>query len=117
MYVRPDLVDAAIVAKTPSVTAAMPELRAAAATPGWPGYFGAPRHASVALGKADQEVSAAEFVRIAMQILDGADERSMQRYADMMLAIPDIQTAGTGAKKHNDEVAAKQQAWLSKRRR
>jgi creatinine amidohydrolase len=117
MYVRPDLVDTEALASTPSVTTPMPELLSSARKPGWPGYFGAPRHASAALGKSDQEAATREFIRIAMQILDGADERSMKRYADMMLAIPDIQAIGEGSRKHDEAVAAKQEAWLSKRRR
>ena len=117
MYLRPDLVDTRALAGTPSVTTPMPELLSSARKAGWPGYFGAPRLASAALGKADQEAATREFIRIAMQILDGADERSMKRYADMMLAIPDIQAIGAGSKKHDEALAAKQDAWLSKRRR
>jgi hypothetical protein len=116
MYVRPDLVRAQVLATTASITTPMSELLAHAKKPGWPGYFGAPRHASIALGKSDQEVSARECIQIAMQILDGAYERSMKRYADMMLAIPDIQI-GERAKNSDETVAAKQEAWLSKRRR
>jgi hypothetical protein len=41
----------------------------------------------------------------------------MKRYADMMLAMPDIVRVGGGAKQHDEAVAAKQAEWLKKRGR
>jgi hypothetical protein len=117
MYVRPDLVSAERVKATPSITTPPAQLVSTATAPGWPGYFGAPRHASAALGKADQEAATASWIGIALTILDGADERTMRRYADMMLANPDIVRVGGGAKQHDDAVAAKQAAWLKQRGR
>jgi creatinine amidohydrolase/Fe(II)-dependent formamide hydrolase-like protein len=52
MYVRPNLVSSERVKATPSVTTPPAQLVSTATAPGWPGYFGAPRHASAALGKA-----------------------------------------------------------------
>ena len=114
MYVRPDLVAAERVRNTPSITTPLAALVETARAPGWPGYFGAPRHASAALGRAAHEAAANAWIAIAMRILDGADERSMKRYADMMLAILAIQTVGKATAQYDESVAAKQEAWLNR---
>lgn len=116
VYLRPDLVSADTVRRTPSITTPLPALVVTAREADWPGYFGAPRHASAALGEAYHSAVTREWTGIALQILDGADERKMKRYADMMLSIPEIRTIGEGSRRHDQSVAAKQAAWLKGRR-
>jgi hypothetical protein len=47
-----------------------------------------------------------------MRILDGADERTMPRYVDMMLAIPVVRAIGEGTARYDSTVAERQEAWL-----
>lgn len=104
MYLRPDLVSEKEVRNTPSITTPPPALVETARAPGWPGYFGAPRHASAALGQAEHEARARAWIGIALRILEGEDDRSMPRYtffmADILLneilleaALPEITSA------------------------
>ena len=51
---------------------------------------------------------------MALRILDGADERTLTRYADMMLAIPSIAGAGAGAKGDEDARRKRQEEWLAR---
>jgi len=82
--VRPELV-APDFAAAPSLTAASfdDHVRIAKA-PGWPGYSGAPRHASAAMGAQEFQESSQNLVAVALQILDGLDPRTLPRYADDM---------------------------------
>jgi creatinine amidohydrolase len=51
---------------------------------GWPGYFGAPRLASAAMGAQAFTLSSQKLKETALQILDGLDYRKIPRYADEM---------------------------------
>jgi len=51
---------------------------------GWPGYFGAPRLASAAMGAQGFALSSQKLNETALQILDGLDSRKIPRYADEM---------------------------------
>ena len=81
MALRPDLVPAAI-ARAPSITGReFADLQRLAARPDWPGYFGAPRHASAELGRQLVEAENRQYVALALRILDGLDERQVPRLA------------------------------------
>lgn len=111
LFLRPDLVSSDL-QSMPSVTAPMPEMIDAAREPGWPGYFGAPRHATAAYGKATLEPEIEAWTQIALSILDGADEREMPRTADLMMAAPPIQALHEEVAAHDSTLAARQEAWL-----
>jgi hypothetical protein len=51
---------------------------------GWTGYFGAPRFATATIGAQEFRRSSEKLTEIALQILDGLDDRSIPRYADEM---------------------------------
>ena len=51
---------------------------------GWPGYFGAPRLASAAMGAQAFTLSSQKLKEMALQILDGLEYRKIPRYADEM---------------------------------
>jgi creatinine amidohydrolase/Fe(II)-dependent formamide hydrolase-like protein len=51
---------------------------------GWPGYFGAPRLASAAMGAQAFALSSQKLNDMALQILDGLDYKKIPRYADDM---------------------------------
>jgi creatinine amidohydrolase/Fe(II)-dependent formamide hydrolase-like protein len=116
LALRPDLVRPAY-KELPSVTTPMPQLVATASAPGWAGYFGAPRHATAELGRAEMAAAHRLWIEIAGRILDGADERAMTRYADTMLAIPPIEALGDRSAAKDRELADRQAAWLRKRTR
>ena len=83
-FVRPDLL-APDFAKAPSLTAKdFADHVKIAKADGWPGYFGAPRLASAAMGAQEFEKASAKLVEYALRILDGLDYRSVPRYADEM---------------------------------
>jgi creatinine amidohydrolase/Fe(II)-dependent formamide hydrolase-like protein len=51
---------------------------------GWPGYFGAPRLASAAMGAQAFTLSSQKLNEMALQILDGLEYKKILRYADEM---------------------------------
>jgi len=116
LYLRPDLVSAAL-ADVPSITASEQEMVGVARYPEWPGYFGAPRHATAALGRAELEAMQRAWTDIALSILDGADERAMERYADTMLSIPPIRAMRDEVARYDSTVTARQEAWLREHER
>jgi creatinine amidohydrolase len=110
LFLRPDLVSSGI-RNAPSFPVMKPdELEKVGAAEGWPGYFGAPRHATAAYGVAVMKQRAANYIRAAMQILDGKDPATFPRYADIMIAmqkgIVDRVTL------HDMERRRQQESWL-----
>ncbi len=82
LFLRPDLVREDYLT-SPSLTGkdfrALIEL---ASKDTWPGYFGAPRHATTALGAFFNSQSERHAVRILMKILDGEDLKRFVRYSN-----------------------------------
>jgi hypothetical protein len=116
MALRPDLVPATI-KNAPSITAKdFPDLVRIAHRPEWPGYFGAPRHASAALGRALLARNLRAPIEAAMKILDGADERTMPRYSKMIYTVPGVSAVMDSSAKYDAAVEARQQAWLARQR-
>jgi creatinine amidohydrolase len=116
MALRPDLVPASI-KNAPSITAKdFPDLVALAHRPDWPGYFGAPRHASVALGEALLARQLRGSIEAAMKILDGADERTMARYSKMIYTVPGVSAVMDSSARYEARVEAREQAWLARQR-
>jgi hypothetical protein len=112
MVLRPDLVDPAW-RTAPSISAAGPDAWIAAARrQDWPGYVGAPRHASAALGAWGWRREVAGCVDVVRRLLDGVDERTIPRYADRMLAIPPVRAVTDSAARLEAARAARQAAWL-----
>jgi creatinine amidohydrolase/Fe(II)-dependent formamide hydrolase-like protein len=112
MALRPDLVPAAI-ARAPSLTASdFSDLQRIAASPGWPGYFGAPRYASAELGRRLVEAENHQFVTLALQILDGLDERQVPRLSVIRGQSPGPASVWRASAVHDSTVEARQRAWL-----
>lgn len=90
-YLRPDLVDSVALRRAPDVTAAGPgEWAEAGRAADWPGYVGAPRHATLEMGRWIMERESAGCTDLALRLLDGLDEATVPRYADEMRAIPPV---------------------------
>ena len=77
---------------------------------GWPGYFGAPRLASAAMGAQAFALSSQKLNEVALQILDGLEYRKIPRYADEM---DPLDVAGDGAELKYEPVLEKRESeWL-----
>ncbi|HEX8390730.1 MAG TPA: creatininase family protein [Longimicrobium sp.] len=112
LYLRPDLVDTAYV-RAPDVTAAGPgEWRQAAARPDWPGYVGAPRYSSMELGRWVYASESRACSALALRLVDGEDERTVERYADQMRSIPPVREALDGLLAEEEAQARRQAEWL-----
>ena len=109
-FLRPDLISPDFT-KAPSLTAHdfADHIRIAKAD-GWPGYFGAPRFATAAMGAEEFQRSSQNVIKIALQILDGLDYRSIPRYADQM---DPLNVAGEASQlEHERAVEQRQADWL-----
>lgn len=86
MFLRPDLVPAAVKSAKPNGSPDFPGMMATASKPDWPGYLGSPAYASAALGaRAFRELNDATAT-LAFEILDGkTDPRKLERYGAMMM--------------------------------
>ena len=77
---------------------------------GWPGYFGAPRLASAAMGAQAFALSSQKLNEMALQILDGLDYRNIPRYADEM---DPLNVAAEGAELEHEHTQEKRELdWL-----
>lgn len=77
---------------------------------GWPGYFGAPRLASAAMGAQAFALSSKKLNEMALQILDGLDYRTIPRYADEM---DPLNVIGEKAELEHEQLLEKRESdWL-----
>ena len=110
LFLRPDLV-APDFRQAESFTARNFEdhVRIAKAN-GWPGYFGAPRLATAAMGAEEFKLASDKLNEVALQILDGLDYRKLPRFADEM---DPLNTAGEQKELDYEQTQAKREAdWL-----
>jgi creatinine amidohydrolase/Fe(II)-dependent formamide hydrolase-like protein len=116
LFHRPDLVSPDV-ARAPAFTGAeLADLVEIARRPSWPGYFGAPRHATAAIGAALHARQSAALIDFALQVLDGRDPSREQRYAPTMLAIPAAADVVEAVRQHELAVEAAQARWLAQRK-
>jgi creatinine amidohydrolase/Fe(II)-dependent formamide hydrolase-like protein len=112
LYLRPDLVDTAYT-RARDITAPDPAAWSAAArSPEWPGYVGAPRFTTWELGRWIYARESAGCTALALRLLDGTDEREVPRYADEMRAIPPVRAALDELLRAEEARAARQARWL-----
>lgn len=82
LFLKPELVPESY-KSAPSLTGAnFAELVGIAKGEGWPGYFGAPRLATAAMGALEFTRSSENLNAMALQILNGLDPRKISRWAD-----------------------------------
>lgn len=111
-YLRPELVDSVELRNARDVTAPGPPAWAqAGSAPDWPGYVGAPRYATLELGRWIYERESAGCTGLAMRLLDGADESTIRRYADEMRAIPPVREAMDAQQREDDAQGERQARW------
>ncbi len=112
LFLQPQLVSPRV-AEAPSYAGAtFPALVALARKPDWPGYFSTPRFANAAYGSAVMHYRLGNYVRSALQILDGKDPRSFPRYATDAM---EREKEGVAAALAYDEKVRKKQAEWMKR--
>jgi creatinine amidohydrolase/Fe(II)-dependent formamide hydrolase-like protein len=101
-----------------TVTGATAEASVAAAkAEGWPGYLGAPRLATAELGRHIWSGFSAAALKSAVDIVNGTDPATIQRYLTFMLKNPIHQDWIKRATARDAEYAARQRAWMATRKR
>ena len=111
LYLAPRLVDPAF-RRAPDISGATYDQSfAVAQQPNWPGYIGAPRHASVALGKQIWDGFSAAAVKTTVQILDGTNPASIPRYLSFLVKNPLYQGWIKSARTHDSTLAERQRVW------
>lgn len=117
LHLRPDLV-APGYRSAPSVTGAnYDESFAAARRPDWPGYIGAPRHASADLGRTIWTAFADAALKTTIEVLDGTDPTTYPRYLSYLVKNPLYQDWIRSAEARDSVLAERQRAWRVRARR
>jgi Creatinine amidohydrolase len=88
-----------------------------ARAPSWPGYFGAPRLATVAHGTQVWRALADSTRRVAARLLDGVNPASIPRFAAVMASSPTDVRLDAASRRAEGERAARQAAWIRRRGR
>ncbi len=110
LFLRPELVPPDYRAADSLTGKNFADLVRIAKVDGWPGYFGAPRLASAAMGAQGFALSSQKLKEMALQILDGLDYRKIPRYADEM---DPLDVAGEKAELEYEQALEKQELdWL-----
>ncbi len=113
LHLRPDLV-ARDYRRAMSVTGATyEESFAASRQEGWPGYIGAPRLASAALGRRIWTSFSAAALKTTLEILNGTDPSTYPRYLSFLMKNPLYQDWIKSAEDRDAQLAQKQQAWAA----
>jgi creatinine amidohydrolase/Fe(II)-dependent formamide hydrolase-like protein len=115
MFLRPDLVPGTVRHAPTFAGSSFADLVTRARRPDWPGYFGAPRHASAARGAAQYAEESAFVIRFALKVLDGLDPRGLPRYADEILKDAAVAKVVEDALGREAAQEARQQQWLKSR--
>ncbi len=105
LYLRPDLVQGYRDA-TPHTGQNWDELVQISSADGWLGYFGSPRKASAAHGARAWKAWSSEMVELALDMLDGKENRLKPRLGDIMTE------SDEAALEYEAEVERKQREWL-----
>jgi creatinine amidohydrolase/Fe(II)-dependent formamide hydrolase-like protein len=114
LFFRPDLVPQAV-KQARSVSAAdFPAREAVARAPDWPGYFGAPRHATAAIGAALYREESRHVTEHALKVLDGQEGPAVPRLADVLVETPARRDAFAAGAAHDAAREARQSAWLAR---
>jgi creatinine amidohydrolase/Fe(II)-dependent formamide hydrolase-like protein len=114
LFLRPELVSPGFREARSVPTNGFAGLVPAAKAADWPGYFGAPRHASSAVGAAARSERATEVIAEVSRILDGSDAPAVPRYADAVVSSPEIRGIVADAAAQDAAREARQRAWLEK---
>jgi hypothetical protein len=82
----------------------------------WPGYFGAPRHATAARGAVTAAAIARSASEILLKIVDGFDDRQLLRFATVSNSPENVEIDRLALVRER-EAEQRQQKWLATRPR
>src|SRR4029079_9156940 len=100
--------------QAPSVTgSSYAESVAAARQKDWPGYIGAPRLGTAALGRTIWTSFSAAALKTTLEILGGTDPATYPRYLPYMEKNPSYQEWIASATERDRRLGDQQQAWLA----
>lgn len=88
---------------------------AVAMQPDWPGYIGAPRHGSAALGRHIWTSFSSAALKTTLEILNGKDPSTYQRYLSFLVKNPHYQKWIKAASDRDSTLAERQRAWSARR--
>jgi creatinine amidohydrolase/Fe(II)-dependent formamide hydrolase-like protein len=114
LYLRPDLVSPVYSSLKPLAANNPAEIFTVPHAANWPGYLGSPRLATAAFGAKLQQYRAVKDAALAHAILDGLDDRTIPRYANIMLGIKPLAEGIVGSDQYEAELERKQQEWLKR---
>ena len=112
LHLRPDLVSGGFRNAIPHPGFLFEELAGIAKKPGWPGYCGAPSQASAAEGAARLRVRTDAAAAMMWRIIDGADERKIPRFADVLMKSEAVADTVNRAKEAETSRKDRFEAWL-----
>jgi creatinine amidohydrolase/Fe(II)-dependent formamide hydrolase-like protein len=113
LFLKPTLVDVAYSRLAPITITDPADFSSTAMRAGWPGYFGSPRLATAAFGKALMEHRLRSAAKIMERIVDGEDPKKFPRYADAAMK-REAQVAAM-AFDYDAKVERRQQEWLKRK--
>lgn len=117
LFIRPDLV-APGYRTAPSLPGKnWDELVTVARSPGWPGYFGAPRQASAAEGQARIQQRGKVAADLMWRVVEGGDLRDIPRWTAMMAASEAIEKVDQAEAAHEQSREERFSAWLARRKK
>jgi creatinine amidohydrolase/Fe(II)-dependent formamide hydrolase-like protein len=116
LHLRPELVAADYRTAKSVAGASYDDNFAIAREPGWPGYLGAPRHATAELGRQIWTSFSGAALATTLEILDGADPAKYPRYLSYLVKLPLYQEWIRAAEERDSAMDQKQRAWLAARK-
>lgn len=115
LFLQPNLVSPGFRQAKGFTGANYAESFALAAQPDWPGYIGAPRIASTTLGRHIWQSFSAATVKTTLEILNGRDPSTYQRYLSFLVKNPHYQEWIRAASERDSTLAERQRAWRTRR--
>ena len=116
LALRPGLVAPGYEKAKPLVGGDIGDLEEIAGEPGWPGYFGTPAGAQANYGEAVLKALAREMTSAAKDFLDGREDALGARFADVAGGDPRERRIDADSLAFDAKLAARQAAWLEKRK-
>ncbi|MCY7345536.1 MAG: creatininase family protein [Pyrinomonadaceae bacterium] len=115
LFLRPDLVNPNYKKAKTFFGKTMEDLIQIARKDDWLGYFAAPRLARADYYQDDFKAVSNLAIVYGLKILDGLDDRTIPRYADIMKKSAPNVSIDDASFKHDAEIRRKQEAWLKKK--
>jgi creatinine amidohydrolase len=116
LFIRPDLVAPGFRTAPSFPGKNWDDLVRIARSPGWPGYFGAPKLATAADGEARIKQRGQVAAELMWRIVDGADLRDIPRWTSMMSSSEAIMNVDRAEAAHERAREDRFAAWLAQRR-